>query len=195
MARRLQIYQDLVYNNIEGFLTSGFPVVHSLYNEADWRALVRSFMQDQRCHSPYFLEISQEFLQFLMQDHTLRPCDPPFLAELAHYEWVELALDVSEEELVPSAAPTNLLDGIPHLSPLAWSLGYHYPVHHIGASSEWPEAAPTYLVVYRDGSDSVRFMEVSAGSARLLELIRDNASGSLANGCAYFSGSVQFCQY
>ena len=43
-ARRLKVYEDLVYNNIESFLTSGFPVVHSLYDESDWRELVRQFM-------------------------------------------------------------------------------------------------------------------------------------------------------
>ncbi|GAB5451992.1 MAG: DUF2063 domain-containing protein [Halioglobus sp.] len=177
--RRLQIYEELVYNNIESFLTSGFPVLYSLYEEDDWRALVRSFMQDHRCHSPYFLEISQEFLQFLLQDHQMRPCDPPFLTELAHYEWVELALDVSEETLPSSPAVRNLLDAVPHLSPLAWSLGYQYPVHRIGRASGWPSPAPTYLVVYRDPDDKVRFMEVNAGSARLLERVRDNDAQTL----------------
>ncbi|MEZ5567963.1 MAG: putative DNA-binding domain-containing protein [Halioglobus sp.] len=71
--RRLKIYEDLVYNNIESFISSGFPVLHSLYEPADWEALVRGFMQRHRSHSPYFLEISQEFLQFLIRDHVTRP--------------------------------------------------------------------------------------------------------------------------
>lgn len=174
-ARRLKIYQDLVYNNIEGFISSGFPVLRSLYADGDWHALVRAFMQQHRCRSPYFLEISQEFLQFLMQDFRPRDCDPPFMAELAHYEWVELALDASQETLPVQAPVSDVATAIPTLSPLAWVLAYQFPVHQIGAEQRPGEVGePTYLVVYRDRDDRVRFMEINAASARLLELVRDN---------------------
>ena len=94
--RRLKIYEDLVFNNIEGFISGGFPVLRSLYTDLDWKALVRAFMSQHRCHTPYFLEISQEFVRFLMEDCPARACDPPFMAEVAHYEWVELALDIAQ---------------------------------------------------------------------------------------------------
>ena len=179
--RRLKIYEDLVYNNIEGFLTAGFPVLYSLYEEDDWRALVRSFMQDHRCHSPYFLEISQEFLDFLMNDHAPRACDPPFMTELAHYEWVELALDVSREVLPASAPVTDIAAVVPRLSPLALPLAYRFPVHRIGPSNRPAEPGePTYLVVYRNSEDRVKFMEVNAATARLLELVRENDGATVA---------------
>ena len=57
--RRLKVYEDLVYNNIEGFISGGFPVLRSLYADADWHGLVRLFIDQHRCRSPYFLEISQ----------------------------------------------------------------------------------------------------------------------------------------
>ena len=195
--RRLKIYQDLVYNNIEGFISGGFPVLRSLYEDADWHSLVRLFIDQHRCHTPYFLEISQEFLQFLMQDYSARSCDPPFMTELAHYEWVELALDVSQEVLPepstavvrePSAAVASELSGfddilaaVPLLSPLAWLLSYQFPVHRLGPGFRPLESAEhTYLVVYRDRKDHVNFMELNAATARLLELVRDNigATGS-----------------
>ncbi len=173
--RRLKIYQDLIYNNIEGFISGGFPVLRSLYDDDDWHALVRSFIDVHRCHTPYFLEISQEFLRFLMEDFEPRDCDPPFLTELAHYEWVELGLDVAEEEIPEDAAGENLLELRVHLSPLAWVLAYRFPVHQIGRGFR-PESAdePTYLAVYRDRSDKVQFMALNAAMARLLELLRDS---------------------
>jgi len=173
--RRLAIYQRLVYNNIESFISSGFPVSRSLYSDEAWHTLVREFIENHPCHTPYFLEISQEFLQFLLHEHPLRAVDPVFIRELAHYEWVELALDVAEEELPPAQTCHDPLAVVPRLSPLAWLLSYQYPVHHIGPGFR-PDAAtdPTYLVVYRDRGDSVRFMELNAVSARLVELTRDN---------------------
>ena len=179
--RRLQIYQDLVYNNIEGFISGGFPVLRSLYEDPDWHEMVRQFIDQHRCHTPYFLEISQEFLQFLMAGYVRRDCDPPFMAELAHYEWVELALDVSEEVLLDPVEIDDLLTSILRLSPLAWVLSYQFPVHRIGGSYR-PEQAqePTYLVVYRDRDDKVQFMELNTATARLLELVRDSETATAA---------------
>lgn len=177
--RRLQIYQDLVYNNIEGFISGGFPVLCSLYQDSDWHQLVRTFIEGHRCHTPYFLEISQEFLQFLMQDYSPRDCDPPFMVELAHYEWVELALDVSQEVLPAAVAVDDMLATVLQLSPLAWLLSYQFPVHRIGPGFRPAEAVePTYLVVYRDREDTVRFMELNAATARLVEIIRDNSTAT-----------------
>jgi len=175
-ARRLQVYLDLVYNNIEGFIRGGFPVLHSLYDDHDWHGLVRQFIDVHRCHTPYFLEISQEFLRFLMEDFEPRECDPPFIAELAHYEWVELALDVSQDSFPISAQMTGAASTVVALSPLAWVLGYEWPVHQIGPGFK-PQAPgePCYLVVYRDASDSVQFMALNAATARLLELVRDGS--------------------
>lgn len=174
--RRLKIYRDLVYNNIEGFISGGFPVLRSLYDDSDWHGLVRMFIDQHRCHTPYFLEISQEFLKFLMENFQPRPCDPPFIVELAHYEWVELALDVSEEE-PPQSSASDPLESVVRLSPLAWVLGYQFPVHRIGPTNRPTEVEqPTYLAVYRDPADQIVFNELNAATARLLELVRDNES-------------------
>ena len=173
--RRLKVYEDLVYNNIEGFISSGFPVLRSLYDDSQWHELIRLFVKDHRCRSPYFLEISQEFLQFLLDEHELRDCDPPFMTELAHYEWVELVLDVSEHTLPEATIVDDVLNTVLTLSPLAWSLSYDFPVHQIGPSFQPKEKGdPTYLVVYRNWEDRVRFMELNAATARLLALFKDN---------------------
>jgi uncharacterized protein len=179
--RRLKIYEDLVYNNIESFISGGFPVLRSLYDDTSWRALVRDFIDQHRCHTPYFLEISQEFVQFLLHDYRMRAGDPPFLAELAHYEWVELALDIAQHELPGPVVVDDVLAAVPQLSPLAWLLSYRFPVHLIGPGFR-PAVAhePTYLLVYRNREDQVRFMVLNATTARLVETIRDNNTATVA---------------
>lgn len=97
--RRLNIYRDLIFKNIESFISGGFPILRSLYSEDDWHQLVRSFIRTHHSDSPYFLEVSQEFLRYLQEEHQRTDSDPAFMLELAHYEWVELALDVSEESI------------------------------------------------------------------------------------------------
>lgn len=173
--RRLKVYRELVYNNIEGFISSGFPVLRSLYAADQWRELVRDFVAVHRCATPYFLEISQEFIRFLTEDFSPRDCDPPFIAELAHYEWVELALDVSEEDPPPLPRHLDPLRAVPRWSPVAWLLSYAWPVHRIGPAFR-PQAAsePTFLLVYRNREEAVEFMTLNPATARLAELLRDN---------------------
>jgi hypothetical protein len=188
-TRRMNIYAGLFYRNIEGFLASGFPVTKKIHQESGWQGtswsdLVRSFLHRHASESPYFLEISQEFLQFMsIHEEAARF---PWLLELMHYEWVELALGVSAETLpdpVPTAAAVGseagLFDAKLMVSPLAWSLAYRYPVHHIGPDHlpERAPARPTLLVVYRRHDDTVHFMESSPMTHRLLELIRSGSSG------------------
>ncbi len=177
--RRIGIYRELIYNNLESFISAGFPVLRSLFAEQDWHVLVREFIRRHRCTSPYFVEISQEFLHFLQAGHPLSVATPAFMAELAHYEWVELALEVSTATFpgVDVDPDGDLLGGVPLVSPLAWSLSYQFPVHRLGSHYRpvTPPAAPTFLVVYRNRADQVRFIETNPITARLLQLLGDRS--------------------
>lgn len=175
--RRMGIYRDLFFNNICTFLSSNFPVLKSLYEEAEWKALCRDFYKNYRCHTPLFPEIPREFLKYL-QDHRQNiEGDLPFMLELAHYEWVELALSLDETDVddIPVIPDGDLLNGIPVLSPLVWPLSYQYPVHHIRADYQ-PEEAPeqaTHLLVWRQHDFSVRFMQLNDISMLLVQEMKE----------------------
>lgn len=171
---RMAVYRELFYSNIEGFLANTFPVLRQITPDAAWHALVRDFYRRHRAQSPLFLEIPREFLRYLEHERGTKPDDPLFLAELAHYEWVELALAIDEQEPDLSGVDVDgdLLAGRPVLSPLAWSLSYRYPVHRIGPAFQTPTAEPTFLLAYRDRRDEVGFMELNPVSASLLAQLR-----------------------
>lgn len=178
--RRMEIYRELFYNNVESFLSGTFPVLRKIHSDDGWHALARDYFAHHRAHTPLFLEIPREFLNWLEHGRRSQPGEPPFLYELAHYEWTELALSISEEttQLAGVDPEGELLSGIPVLSPLAWHLSYRYPVHRIGPDylPEQPGETPTFLVVYRDRNDEVGFMEINPVTKRLLELIDSNTS-------------------
>jgi hypothetical protein len=187
--RRLQIYRDLLFNNIAGLLGSTFPVLRKLYRtgpgaEQGWRELVRDYFATHRAKTPLFLKVPEEFLDYLRNERPPNDQDPPFLLELAHYEWVELALSVSEARIDDTAVDPDgdLLSGRPVLSPLAWSLAYDYPVHRIKPDfrPQSPGDQPTFLIVYRNRNDEVGIMQINPVTARLIELIgqrNEDASG------------------
>jgi hypothetical protein len=177
-ARRLAIYRDLFYNSIEGLLAGNFPVIRQTLGDTRWHALVRAFYADHRCRTPLFTEVGGEFIRFLGQRSGAqhRTGDPPWLHDLAHYEWVELALQIADNELPPHDPDGDLLVGKPVRSPLAWALAYAWPVAHIGPGFQ-PDvapAAPTLLLVRRDAKGDVHFSELSPLVYRLLQLLADD---------------------
>ena len=93
----MEIYRKLVYSNIENFLLACFPVLYNVLGKRRWEWLVHRFIARHRSQSPYFRQIPEEFIQFLQGVDALPARYPEFAVELAHYEWVELALSVSAE--------------------------------------------------------------------------------------------------
>lgn len=176
--RRMAIYRDLFYNNIAGFVESGFPVLREVMDEDHWHAMVRDFFVRHRCETPIFTEIAREFLDYLQNERGDVEGDPAFLRELAHYEWVELALSIDQSDIDQLSCDPDgdLLDGHPVISPLAWPLSYQYDVQHISADYQPRQAPeqPTHVVVYRDREDEVRFMTVTPVTQRLLYLLIEN---------------------
>jgi uncharacterized protein len=168
-ARRAAIYGELLFNNLTGFLDACYPVTRSVLGETRWRRLNRAFFREARCHTPYFREIPREFLDWLPAN-----TGPRWLKDLAHYEWVELALDVMEATTPPHDPRGDLLAGIPVLAPALMNLAYPWPVQHIGPDYRPRKPRPTHLLVYRDAGDVVQFIELNPVSARLVELLLGN---------------------
>ena len=174
--RRMQIYRRLFIGNVTSLLAATFPITRKLYSTDAWRRLIRSFYSTHRSRTPLFLEVPQEFLAYLQDEHTPSEDDPPFLLELAHYEWVELALSIADDEIDWSKIDPrgDLLDGVPVKSPYVRALAYNYPVHRVRPDfrPDAPGSEPTRLIVYRNREDHVGFIEINLVTARLLELHR-----------------------
>ena len=178
--RRMKIYVQLFYNNIEGFLASAFPIAKQVLGDDRWHRLVREFVHRHGSTAPYFLQISQEFLTFLADRAPDDDPLPEFLLELAHYEWVELALGVSELEIpdIGYDPQGEIYDSYLVISPLAWCLAYEWPVHQIGPEHRPIErpANPTELIACRRRDDTVSFMEVNAATLSLVQRLQDGAT-------------------
>ncbi|MEJ2143305.1 MAG: putative DNA-binding domain-containing protein [Gammaproteobacteria bacterium] len=175
--RRMNVYSELFYNNVEGFMSSTFPVLRSLYDDGSWHALVRDYFENHRAHTPLFPEVPREFLKYLESEREAQDDDFPFLLELAHYEWVELALAVSDQEIQENEnIPDDILACKLSLSALAWPLSYQYPVHQISPefTPTEPGDTPTFIIAYRDSEDEVHFMEINPVTAHLVHLISEN---------------------
>ncbi len=176
--RRMGVYRELFFNNLRSLLSNMFPVLKKLYSPQDWAAIIRQFMIVHRATTPYFLQLPKEFLAFLQDEYEAQESDFPFLLELAHYEYIELALSISEaSNNMDGVDPDgDLRANVPVKSELAWAFAYQYPVHRIDADfqPDQPGDTPTYLAVYRGSNDKVGFLELNPMTAGLLDAIDNN---------------------
>ena len=187
--RRLKIYRELFFNNVEGLLANGFPVIRRIFDTRNegarddgtaWTRLIRAFFREHGCRTPLFTELPREFMRWLEDraereaaGEVLDPSQPAWLQELAHYEWVELALQLSDAgpDDIAHDPDGDLLDGRPLLSPLAWPLAYAWPVHTIGPEHQphTPPDIPTLLLLRREAGGEVSFHALTPLTFRLLQ--------------------------
>jgi hypothetical protein len=186
-AKQIGIYAELLRNKIEDSLLSCFPITRELLGKRHWNHLIRRFIAQHRCESPLFRQIPDEFVAFLENERS-DASDPPFLTELAHYEWMGLVLSVASEEMPVAGIPIDgdWTEGSVVFAPTLQLLRYAFPVHRISAGltgrrkwRSWRKQPPdhlteqTFLLGFRDRLDEVRFLEVNPATARLIELLAD----------------------
>jgi hypothetical protein len=147
--------------------------------EDEWQNMIRDYFCNHLSHTPLFPEMPREFLKYLENERN-NANDPAFIKELAHYEWVELALmtsdldeDINWEHIDKD---NDLLNSQPVLSPLAWPLTYRYPVQQISEDfiPNEPSEQPVYLLVYRGNDDQVHFVELNPMTALLIQSISED---------------------
>ncbi len=185
-AERMQVYQDLVFRNLESLLASSFPVVQSITKPHDWETLIRGFIRDYRATTPHFPLLPQEFLSYLQglyQGEDSLFDRYPFISELAHYEWVELDVQIAKTPQLPHVTGSIQANDVLELNTSAHVLAYEWPVHQIGPEclpSERPET-PTFVAVFQNAKADCEFMSLTPLAALLLENIQHYDACSLAD--------------
>jgi len=176
-TERMAVYKEIVFNNLFESVSACFPVAQKVFGKRAWLKLTKTFLREHSANSPLFREIPEEFLKFLATQADL----PPYLVDLCHYEWVELQVMFMPDALEANGAAYqidatgNLLLHQPVFTPAMQLLSYDYPVQKIAPRHVPKEQCSTYLLVYRNIDDIVKFIELNAVTYKLIELLQQNA--------------------
>ncbi|ADY81180.1 hypothetical protein BDGL_000594 [Acinetobacter pittii PHEA-2] len=170
-VQRMQIYRDLLFNNVSSFINLVYPVARAMLPELKWQQVLSEFFQKAECHSPLYNDISLEFREYLTEQQHPILQEYPWLAELLQFEWIELYLDTVEIE-----------DVVLHenyawqLSTQVWVLVYQYPVYTWTTLMipEQVEPMPGAIMVWRDEQDKVCIEQLSPLFAMVIEQLTQN---------------------
>lgn len=151
------LYQSLVHDNLSAAIEPCFPVLRQILPAERWHQLISLFIKQQSCRTPLFHQLPEQFVLFL-QDQALP--DYPFAADLAHYEWLELAVDTAPD-FNPALTTENIMDRLWPAHPAIQVAAYQYPVDQIApqALPSAPEAC--YMLVYRNQQQTVNFVRIN----------------------------------
>jgi len=171
-ASRMALYRELFFNNFVETLNRAFPVLQQVLDKDHWQRLCQRFFAEHHCHTPYLSQLPGEFVQFLQQ----QPIDPPWMLELAQWEWAELELFLAPDPEAIADLGADPLEGIPLLTSLLRLQVCHYPVHRISVDylPEHGDDTLHYLLAWRKPDDSIGFMALNALSAHIIQLMRNN---------------------
>ena len=177
-ARRMAINTRLFYNNIESFCSMRFERAKAILGEERWHRMIRDFVHRHQSKSPYFAQISEEFIAYLAMERS-KPSDPPFLLELCHYEWLPLYFDRMLGELPNYQPCPDPLGTKLQASELSLVRRYVWPVNKITEDFQPNEAPdkPTWALAFRNRADKVDVKHVDAFAANLVEVLRTPMTG------------------
>lgn len=173
----MAVYKRLFYDNIDSFCAKSFKSFRAVVDEEYWNSLVRNFIKSHRCETPYFREIPNEFLQFLIDREDIDE-RYPYIVELCHFDLVRIELYFAPESIGRRGRLLNL-DSRLRRSPLVRLLSYQWPVHQIDENysvSKSPTDA-TWLIAYRDHQNKVEFLVSNPRTFRMLEMLEKPRTG------------------
>lgn len=183
-SRRLQVYQELLRNNVNTFIDTCYPISQRLLGESVWADLAEAFFAHSRCDSPFYYDISLAFREYLdAAEHPIL-VQYPWLRELLHVEWMELHVDLAEFDW-PAPQVVDLDESAAyHLSVPVWVLAYQWPVYQWTREitlEQIGEPDPSCILVWRSREHHLQQIQVSPIAAFLIEQMSGSASYRVAD--------------
>ena len=191
-ARRMLVYRRLVRNNIDSFLSAGFPVLRKLLRAEKWRCLVDEFVAKHPAKSPYFSDMGREFVDFLalkLSDPAAAAADyPNFTYELAYYERMEVdaqfaTLDESYQQVAAEQAEAVIDSARWWLNSSVQLAQFQHPVAWLRVSDDGEPLLPEtvnssgyVLLVYRlPTSQNVEFIQLQPLTALAISSLQQQS--------------------
>jgi hypothetical protein len=170
-GERMLVYRSLVHNRLVGAIREFIPRAAARRGRPELREDFAAFMEACAPKSPYLRDVPGEFVTWVQPRWASDAAVPPYLHDLARHELLELEVrnDPRGGE-GPTGADLALdrplaFDGSARLMRYAWAV-QRLPKSVDDRSA--PEERASDLIVFRDASQKVRYLELTPWAALVL---------------------------
>lgn len=188
--RGVKIYANLIDLNRLDLMASIYPHCKKLLGK-NFRAIVLDYMETMPPDHFNFNQAARKFPQFMAEHAEVELRKKPFLAELADYEWIELAVLENDAEIEftavknPASAtvidPVQFAQTVPRLNPTVVLRAYRYPISKIVDALEEDVKLPrrqkleaSYVLAFRNPEHLCEYLEISELTYILLSALEKN---------------------
>lgn len=164
----MSIYRRLVRGNFRAAIRKSLPICDRLLGQETLDSLIDSFLQDRPGQIRALWQVPAAFAAWIAAHPPVGL--PPALAELIHFECVELEILYAADGVpVPSPRPPQLAARI-EADPSARLLAYRFPVHQMSQDTrDFPDMSPQphFLLAWRV-KEKMQSQEITALLAKVL---------------------------
>ncbi len=170
---KTHLYQTLVRSNLSQLILPCFPILSSILGRKHWQAVINHFLGVWPIKSVIFHQLPKEFVHYL-RDYPVE--NTPFAHDLAHYEWSELDVELSDCSNMGRAQ--NQIFPMEHAGRLcacARLLQYEYDVQNICTEYQPQEKTKSHLLLYKH-NEKVQFLRLNELSYGLLLWMKEHTA-------------------
>lgn len=171
----MKTYQRLVFSNIQNTLEKAYPITKELLKKDEWEGLTRDFFAAYPIKSPHLWEMPKDLYLFVKEEgHPLEHAFP-FLEDLLHFEWLEIAFFIMPDHPCQEVNSTgHLVEDPLVLNPEHRIVSFAYPVFRQNIRGCIENKGNYFLLVYRTHkAKEVRYFELSPLHVVLWEKVKE----------------------
>lgn len=176
VPEKIQIYHELVRNNIEEVLYRAFPLTFHLLTQKQWNEMLDLYLakEDFTAHSVW--RLPQALVRVAMEQKWAERWNIPYLLDLLHFEWIEIEIDMMPD--LPRGdfkKEGRILDDLLVLNPESQIIVYSYPVYEKNVlPREMKEGIYPVLVLRHPDTGEVHFIALSRFFLHVYEMLTEH---------------------
>lgn len=175
-SEKLAIYREIMLNNVSNFIDIVFPISQNLLGKTLWQQLKHEFFAKSQNQSPFYMDIADQFKDYLIETQHSVLSEYIWFAELLQYEWLDVYVDrVELPDVLPNLTMANP-QTVWQLSTQVWILVYQYPVYQwdlqttlAQVNEQINQQIPAIIMVWRNVDDHICRQVISPMLAIVVE--------------------------
>ncbi len=183
---RLLVYRHLIRRTLHDVLADFLPRVRSRRGEELFAADADAWIAEHGPRSRLLRDLPGEFVAWIAPRWAVAPTIPPWLADLARHELLELEIAAAPASSAVPPRPFTL-DARLAFDASARLVRHAFAVHELPDAlgpDDVPRPGHTALLVYRDREHTVRFLQLSPLAEALVDALLQAATVEDAIRCA-----------
>lgn len=173
-GERMLVYRALVHNRLRNVVREFIGRSAARRGRAEFRADFDAFMAERAAKTFYLRDVPAEFVAWVSPRWTTDADAPRYLVDLARHELLETDVRNDPAGGEPATELPLALDRPLRFDGSCRLMRYGWAVHKLSYAIDdttIPPEQPTILLVFRDRSGKVRYLEIGEWSAHVLEAL------------------------